>query len=155
MYPQHDYEDYNKDLAMHALEKDEQREKKQEERDKEKNKAIKKTKNFTIVEYSPNNWTLENLAQEISTQVYNHFILFDHKGNIETDNLEALNALSKKEVNGSIYIDGQPFIVTGGPQICRKYLHKVLLYGVCSQITADFSSAAIPYKLDTMHQIKI
>lgn len=32
--------------------------------------------------------------------------------------------------------------VTGGPQICRKYLHKVLLYGVCSQITADFSSAA-------------
>ena len=96
-------------LAKRAYEKDEAREQRQEERAREK--AIKKTEKFTIVEYAPNNWVLENLAKEISSQVYSHFILFDHKGNIETDNKEALNALLAKEVDGSIYIGKQMFMV--------------------------------------------
>jgi len=114
-YPHMDAEDYNEELARHAYEKDEAREKRQEERarkkEQEKKKAIKKTSKFTIVEYTPNNWVLENLAKEISNQVYSHFILFDHKGNIETDNKEALNALLTKEVDGSIYIDKQMYTV--------------------------------------------
>ncbi len=79
--------------------------------DNENTQSIKRTENYTLVEYHPNNWVLENLAEEISRKVYSHFILFDHKGNIETDNQEALNVLLTKEVAGSIYIGKQMFIV--------------------------------------------
>lgn len=106
------YEDYSEGLARRAYEKDEEREKRQEERDSKKENIghVKKLNGFTIVEYEPRDWRLEGLGQWIKQYVKDYFTLYDHKGNIETDNPEVLNILNKKYPNGYT-IDGDTLII--------------------------------------------
>lgn len=58
--------------------------------------VIKNTKKYTIV-----GLRLEDLAQRIATQLSTHFILYDYKGNIYTDNEDVLEILREQYPSGS------------------------------------------------------
>jgi len=69
--------------------------------DMRENGKIKNTEQYTIAEYESNGLRLEELAQRISTQLNTHFILYDYKGNIYTDNEDVLEILKEQYPSGS------------------------------------------------------
>lgn len=66
--------------------------------------AIKNTKQYTIAEYESRGLRLEDLAQRIATQLSTHFILYDYKGNIYTDNEDVIQILKENFPSGSYEI---------------------------------------------------
>jgi len=65
------------------------------------NGVIKSTEHYTIAEYENKDLRLKDLAQRITTQLSTHFILYDYKGNIYTDNEDVLEILREQYPSGS------------------------------------------------------
>lgn len=63
--------------------------------------TIKNTKQYTIAEYESRGLRLEDLAKRIATQLSTHFILYDYKGNIYSDNEDVLEILREQYPSGS------------------------------------------------------
>jgi predicted ATP-binding protein involved in virulence len=57
---------------------------------------IKNAEHYTIAEYESRGLRLEDLAQRIAIQQSTHFILYDYKGNIYTDNEDVLEILREQ-----------------------------------------------------------
>lgn len=62
--------------------------------------SVKKTENYTLAEYEYKDYRLEGLANDLSHVFKEHFVLYDYKGSIKTNNNEVLTYLSK------LYSDG-------------------------------------------------
>lgn len=62
--------------------------------------SIKTTEKYTIAEFEPRGFRLEQLATRLSSEVYTYFILYDYKGTISTDNDEVLELLKEKYRSG-------------------------------------------------------
>lgn len=57
------------------------------------------TENYTIAEYENKGFRLKSVALEIEEKIENHFILYDYKGGIQSDNSKVIKVL--KELYGS------------------------------------------------------
>lgn len=66
---------------------------------------------YTIAEYEYRALRLEPIAKEISKNVLSHFVLYDYKGSIQTNNSSALQALQKR-YGSDIEIDGDVLFVS-------------------------------------------
>ncbi|HIF9058763.1 TPA: P-loop NTPase fold protein [Photobacterium damselae] len=66
---------------------------------------VKNTPNYTIAEYENKDFRLEAIAKKITSLIEEHFILYDFKGSIKTNNLNVIRVLSALD-NSSIEIDG-------------------------------------------------
>ncbi|MFA0348250.1 P-loop NTPase fold protein [Vibrio sp. 10N.222.55.C6] len=66
---------------------------------------VKNTSNYTIAEYENKDFRLEAIAKKISSLIEEHFILYDFKGSIQTNNPNVIRVLSEN-YDSSIEIDG-------------------------------------------------
>lgn len=69
---------------------------------------VKNTSQYTIAEYEPRGLRLEDLAQRIASQIDSHFILYDYKGNIYTDNEDVIQILKDQYSSGDYRAYGTP-----------------------------------------------
>jgi len=69
---------------------------------------VKTTSQYTIAEYEPRGLRLEDLAQRIASQIDAHFILYDYKGNIYTDNEDVIQILKDQYPSGDYSAYGTP-----------------------------------------------
>ena len=64
------------------------------------NGSVENTEKYTIAEYEPRGLRLKDLAERISSQIDTHFILYDYKGNIYTDNEDVIQILKDEYPSG-------------------------------------------------------
>lgn len=64
------------------------------------NGSVENTERYTIAEYEPRGLRLKDLAERIASQIDTHFILYDYKGNIYTDNEDVIQILKDKYPSG-------------------------------------------------------
>lgn len=62
--------------------------------------SVDNTEKYTIAEYEPRGLRLKDLAERIASQLDTHFILYDYKGNIYTDNEDVIQILKDKYPSG-------------------------------------------------------
>ena len=62
--------------------------------------SVKNTEKYTIAEYEYRGLRLEDLAERIASQLDSHFILYDYKGNIYTDNEDVIQILKDEYPSG-------------------------------------------------------
>lgn len=67
--------------------------------------SVKNTPNYTIAEYENKDFRLEAIAKRISSLIEEHFILYDFKGSIRTNNPNVIRVLSAI-YDSNIEIDG-------------------------------------------------
>ncbi len=72
--------------------------------------SVMSTKEYTIAEYEYKDFRLIEVAENIKAHVPNHFILYDYKGNIQTNNKKALEVLNGLYPNNAD-IDGDSLII--------------------------------------------
>ena len=70
--------------------------------------SVKNTENYTIAEYEHRGLRLEDLAKRIASQLDSHFILYDYKGNISTDNEDVIQILKDEYPSGDYPAYGNP-----------------------------------------------
>lgn len=62
--------------------------------------SVENTEKYTIAEYEPRGLRLKDLAKRIASQIDTHFILYDYKGNIYTDNEDVIQILKDEYPSG-------------------------------------------------------
>jgi predicted ATPase len=70
--------------------------------------SVKNTEKYTIAEYEHRGLRLEDLAERIASQLDSHFILYDYKGNIYTDNEDVIQILKDEFPSGDYQAYGNP-----------------------------------------------
>ena len=70
--------------------------------------SVKNTEKYTIAEYENRGLRLEDLAERIASQLDSHFILYDYKGNIYTDNDDVIQILKDEYPSGDYPSYGNP-----------------------------------------------
>ncbi len=70
--------------------------------------SVKNTEKYTIAEYEHRGLRLEDLAERIASQLDSHFILYDYKGNIYTDNEDVIQILKDEYPSGNYPAYGNP-----------------------------------------------
>jgi len=70
--------------------------------------SVKNTGKYTIAEYEHRGLRLEDLAERIASQLDSHFILYDYKGNIYTDNDDVIQILKDEYPSGDYPAYGNP-----------------------------------------------
>ncbi len=64
------------------------------------NGSVENTEKYTIAEYEYRGLRLKDLAERIASQLDTHFILYDYKGNIYTDNEDVIQILKDEYPSG-------------------------------------------------------
>lgn len=88
---------------------------------------------YWIAEYEPRNLRLDDLGEEVHRNIESHFILYDYKGTIRSNNQEVLNFLHSKyksniEINQDVlYIDDEAMQLIELPIQKKIYYKKSLL----------------------------
>jgi len=70
--------------------------------------SVKNTEKYTIAEYEHRGLRLEDLAERIASQLDSHFILYDYKGNIYTNNEDVIQILKDEYPSGDYPAYGNP-----------------------------------------------
>lgn len=70
--------------------------------------SVENTVKYTIAEYEPRGLRLKDLAERISSQIDTHFILYDYKGNIYTDNEDVIQILKDEYPSGDYPAYSEP-----------------------------------------------